>query len=105
MSELWTDAEKRHRYSIMVHLGNEGEFKTACRADIADMRDRAAMGKRRCSDVSYGILSEVSRIATDAVFAPMDVAKLYLMRAALQQALDVATALERAANYKPRKPK
>ncbi len=105
MSELWTDAEKRHRRTISTFMPNEGEFKMACRADIADMRDRAAMGKRRCSDVSYGILCEVSRIATDAVFTPMDAAKLYLMRAALQQALDVATALERATNYKPRKPK
>lgn len=67
-----------------------------CRVAIAMMRDQAAAAQRQCSDAAYGILAEVSRIATGAVYAPSDAKRLTLMRFALAQAIDAARAIERA---------
>lgn len=101
--EEWTVAERAHRASISLHLPNEGEAKMACRVAIAILRDRASAGIRRCSDASYGVLTEIERQATHAVFSPRDARGLYLIRAALTSMIDCASMLE-SANKPARKP-
>lgn len=92
----WTPAERAHRSAISIHCPNEDEWSMKCRVAIAMMRDQAAAAQRQCSDASLGILVEVARIATGAVFAPSSAKRLTLMRSALVQAMDAARAIERA---------
>lgn len=94
--ETWTPVERAHRSAISIHCPNEDEWSMKCRVAIAIMRDQAAAAQRECSDAAYGILSEVARIATGAVYAPADAKKLTMMRSALAQAIDAARAIERA---------
>lgn len=94
-SETRTQAERAHRSAISIHCPNEGEWEMNCRVGIAIMRDQAAAGMRHCSSASYGILAEVAKLATAAVYAPADAKKLTMMRAALTLAMDAARAIER----------
>lgn len=92
----WSTTERAHRASISLHLPNEGPDKMACRVALAILRDQASVGKRSCSDAAYGLLGEVERQATNAVFAPRGIRHLYLLRGALEMTMAAARALERA---------
>lgn len=94
--EAWSPVERAHLGAISVHCPNEDEWSMKCRVGIAIMRDQAAAAQRQCSNATYGILSEVARVATGAVYAPSDARRLTLMRSALAQAIDAARAIERA---------
>ncbi len=95
--DLWSAEERAHRAAITIHCPNEGEWNMACRAQIAAIRDQASAGLRRCCNDAHGILSEVARIASLTVYAPMDAKQLTRKRAALMSAIEAARALERAA--------
>ena len=95
-AEAWSPIERAHRGAISVHCPNEDEWSMKCRVAIAMIRDQAEAGKRHCSDATYGMLSEVSRVATNAVYAQSDAKRLTLMRSALVQAMDAARSIERA---------
>jgi hypothetical protein len=95
-AEAWSPIERAHRGTISIHCPSEDEWSMKCRVAIATIRDQAAAAQRQCSDATHGILSEVARIATGAVYAPADAKRLTLMRSALVQAMDAARAIERA---------
>lgn len=94
--------EAAHRASISVHCPNEGDGRMASRVAIAVIRDQASAGLRRCSPEAAGILAEVSRLATHAVYAPMPPGKLHMTRFALASLLESARHLERAVNWSGR---
>lgn len=96
IEEAWSPIERMHRGAIGVHCPNEDEWSMKCRVAIAIMRDQASAAQRQCGEAAFGILAEVARIATAAVYAPSDAKKLTLMRSALAQAIDAARAIERA---------
>jgi hypothetical protein len=96
IAEAWSPIERAHRGTISVHCPNEDEWAMKCRVAIAMMRDQAAAAQRQCCDGAHGILGEVARVATTAVYAPSDAKRLTLMRSALVQAMDAARAIERA---------
>jgi hypothetical protein len=96
IDDAWSPIELAHRGAISVHCPNEDEWSMKCRVAIAIIRDQASAAQRRCNDATQGILSEVARVATGAVYAPSDAKRLTLMRSALVQAMDAARAIERA---------
>ena len=54
-----------------MHCPNEDPLTLANRVAIAAIRDQASAGLRRCSPETAGLLQEIARLATHAVFAPM----------------------------------
>lgn len=94
--------EAAHRAAISIHCPNEDELDMANRVAIAAIRDQASAGLRRCSGETAGILAEVSRLATAAVYAPMPPGKLHMTRFALASVLESARHLERAVNWSGR---
>lgn len=90
-----TQGEVAYRRSISMHCPNCEPFEMAARVDIAIMRDQAVMGMSRASDSATGILSEVARLATHAVYAPFPGSKLIRIRSALHLAMEAARAIER----------
>lgn len=91
------DPECAYRAAISVHCPNENEMKLACRVDLARLRDQASAALSRCSDASFGVLSEIARQATLAVYARTDTATLFRTRNALTLTMTAARALEAAA--------
>lgn len=94
--DIWSPEERAHRAAISIHCPNDGELKMGYRARIAALRDQASAALRVCSDDAAGVLTEVARIATLSVYAPMDSKQLVLRAAALTLAMDAARAMERA---------
>lgn len=68
----------------------------AARVDLAMMRDLAVTGKQRAGAEAADILAVVSRVATDAVYAPVPTSRLLRIRSALGLVIEAARALERA---------
>lgn len=93
-----TAEQARYQASIRALLPACNEFQTATRADIAAMRDRAAMAQRKCCDQATGILAEATRLASYAVFAPIGTKRLLHIHSALVFMLEAARSIERAKN-------
>lgn len=91
-----TAAERAHRRAISIHCPNCDDVEMAARCDLAAMRDAAMIGTRRASESAAVLLAEVSRLATSAVYAPVETSRLIRIRAALDLTMDAARALERA---------
>ncbi len=91
-----SEAERAHRAAISMHCTNEGEDAMLCRVALAQIRDQATAGMRRCCDDARPFLFEISRIAMLNVYAPATVAQLWRIRGALTLAMDAARAIERA---------
>lgn len=94
--------ESAYRASISVHCPNEDPLTLANRVAVAAIRDQASAGLRRCSPEAAGLLQEIARLATHAVFAPMPAGQVHLTRFALASLLESARVLERAVNWRPR---
>lgn len=92
----WTPAEIAHRHTISIHCPNGSEIEMKARADLAAIRDQATAGIARASDSAAAILGEVSRLATQAVYAPIETANLLRIRSALELTMMAARAVERA---------
>lgn len=91
-----TGAEAAHRRSISMHCPNQDEATMAARCDIAAMRDQATSGRFRAGEAAGAILATASRVATEAVYAPLDFRRLQRIRAALHLTIEAARAMERA---------
>jgi hypothetical protein len=96
----WSPAERMHRAAISIHCPNQNDLDMQCRVHIAMIRDQASAGLSRCGEAAYGILLEVTRVATQAVYAPSSTKRLILTRAALTQTMDAARMVERATSRK-----
>lgn len=94
--------EAAHRATISIHCPNETELAMVARVALAMIRDQSAAGLRRCSDEAAPILSTVTRLATEAVYAPMPDGKLHLVHGALASLMESARRLERAVNWTQR---
>ena len=94
--------EAAHRASIRVHCPNEDPLTLANRVAIAAIRDQASAGLRRCSPEAAGLLQEIARLATHAVFAPMPAGQVHMTRFALASLLESARHLERAVKWSER---
>lgn len=93
--------EAAYRASVTIHCPNEDELTLANRVALAALRDQASAGLRRCSPETAPILSEVARLATHAVFAPMPPGQVHLTRFALANLMEGARILERAVAWSP----
>lgn len=92
----WSPAERAHRAAISIHCPNESADAMKCRVALAMIRDQAGVGMLRCSDDAHGVLAEVQRQATLAVYAPVGVGRLYLKKLALESLMQAARMIERA---------
>lgn len=92
-----SDFECAVRRAISIHCPNDDEMTMAARVDIATMRDLAVTGRQReIAEAAGDILAVVSRVATDAVYAPASCGRLLRIRSALGLAIEAARAIERA---------
>lgn len=91
-----SEFESAVRRSISIHCPNDDEMTMAARVDIATMRDLATVGRQRAGGEAADILAVVSRVATDAVYAPAPCSKLLRIRSALGLAIEAARSIERA---------
>lgn len=91
-----SDFECAVRRAISIHCPNDDEMTMAARVDIATMRDLAVTGRQRARGDAGDVLAVVSRVATDAVYAPASCGRLLRIRSALGLMIDAARALERA---------
>lgn len=92
----YTTAERAYRKSITIHCPNEDEHMLSCRVRIAIIRDQAAKGMRDCSDGTYNILADISRQATNIVFARLPARELTMLCLALSGMMEAARSMERA---------
>lgn len=92
-----TDQQRAHRATISVHCPNQDEMQMAARVDLATMRDQALAGQSRCCDEAAGLLHEVVRLATPAVYAPWPASRLIRLKGALGLAMEAARGIERIA--------
>jgi hypothetical protein len=88
--------EAAHRQAISVHCPNCGEIEMAARVDLATLRDQATIGIARATNSAGALLSEVARLATSAVYAPVPASRLIRIKSALDLTMMAARALERA---------
>jgi hypothetical protein len=88
--------ERAHRHAISVHCPNCDEMEMAARVDLAIMRDAATVGVGRASEHASVMLHEVSKLAAQAVYAPIATSRLLRVRAALNLTMEAARAVERA---------
>lgn len=95
-SILGSTTERAHRHAISIHCPNCNEMEMAARVDIAMMRDAAMVGVGRASEHTATMLHEVSKMAAQAVFAPIPTSRLLRVRAALNLTMEAARAVERA---------
>lgn len=95
-------AKSAYRASITIHCPNEDEMTLANRVALAALRDQASAGLRRCSPETAPVLSEIARLATHAVFAPMPAGQVHMTRFALANLMEGARILERAVNWSGR---
>lgn len=88
--------ERAHRAAIALHCpGCTDEMEMAARCDLAVLRDAASVGAMRAGDSAAVLLSEVTRLATAAVYAPWPASRLIRTYAALSFTVEAARALER----------
>lgn len=90
-----TAAERAYRHTISIHCPNRDEMELAVRCDLATIRDQATAGVSRASVEAAGLLAEVSRLATHAVYAEMDTGRLLRLRLALMMTVEAAREIER----------
>lgn len=88
--------ERAHRHAISIHCPNCDEMEMAARVDLAIMRDAAMVGVGRASDQAAVLLHEVSKMAAQAVYAPIPASRLLRVRSALNLTMEAARAVERA---------
>jgi hypothetical protein len=91
-----TAGERAHRRSISIHCPNCNEMEMAARCDIAAIRDSATAAIARVSDSAGVMLGEVSRLATQAVFAPLPFERLLRIKGALTLTMMAVREIERA---------
>lgn len=87
---------RAYAHTISTHCPNINETEMQARCEIARIRDEAAVGLQRGSEHIGGMLSDVSRLATQAVYAEMPTSRLIALKGALQLGLDAARVMERA---------
>lgn len=90
-----TTEQRAYAHNISIHCPNASETEMQARCEIARIRDECAVGISRGSEHIGGLLGDVSRLATQAVYAPMSLSRLMALKAALQLGLDTARVLER----------
>ncbi len=91
-----TRHERAIRASISIHCPGLSAFQMACRADIAAMRDQAAVAMFRAAAPAAALLGVVARLASTVVYAPAADGELLNIRVALRMTIDAAGALDRA---------
>lgn len=96
VGDMYTDQERAYRTSINVFCPGENEVAIACRVDLAIMRDQASAGLAHATESAWAILSEVARITTINVYAPLKTKQLLHLRAALTLTMEAARAMQRA---------
>jgi len=91
-----TTEERAHRYTISIHCPNCNEIEMNERVRLAMIRDAAIVGMNHATDSAAVILSEVCKLATQAVYAHAPTSRLLQIRAALEFTIEAARSIERA---------
>lgn len=91
-----SEAERAYRQAISIHCPHGSEMEMAARVELAQLRDQAAIGMSRATDSACALLSEVSKLATMAVYAQRPESDLLRIRSALNLTMMAARALDRA---------
>jgi hypothetical protein len=87
-------ARDRYRPIVTHHLAGCSGKELGLRCSILLMRDMATSKQRDCSEEAYGILGQISRLATRYAFEIMPVEELESLRYALLRLTAVASDLE-----------